>query len=188
MNSKSELDGLQSKYVITVVDKAAGNFAFTCKKLYFLKLAEELGMNNVNLGNETYLHVNQTESEIVERTKRFNLVPDKKEERLALLYQTPKFHKNPPKMRYIAGNINTVTTRLDNIVALILKMCKTHFKNYCRKSQDFSGIRYDFDVQTSMEVKDMFNKAHGGALSISINDFSTLYTLFEHDHLLGNIK
>ena len=67
-------------------------------------------------------------------------------------------------------------------------MCKTHFKNYCRKSQDFSGIRYDFDVQTSMEVRGMFNRAHGEALSISINDFSTLYTLFEHDHLLGNIK
>ena len=53
--SKLELDRLQSKYVITVVDKAANNFAFTCKKLYFLKLAEELGMNNVNLGNETYM-------------------------------------------------------------------------------------------------------------------------------------
>ena len=53
---------------------------------------------------------------------------------------------------------------------------------------EFSGIRYDFDVQTSMEVKGMFSKAHGEALSISINDFSTLYTLFDHDHLLGNIK
>ena len=119
---------------------------------------------------------------------QFNLIPDKNEEKLALLYQTPKFHKNPPKMRYIAGNVNTVTSRLDNIVALILKMCKTHFKNYCRRSQDFTGIRYDFDVQTSMEVKGMFNKAHGETLSISINDFSTLYTLFEHDHLLSNIK
>ena len=191
-DSKLELDRLKMEYVITVVDKAANNFSFTCKKFYFLKLAEELGMNNINIGNETYLYVDTTEADIVEKTKldmvTFNLVPDSKQGKLALLYQTPKFHKNPPKMRYIAGNINTVTSRLDNIVALILKMCKTHFKNYCRKSRDFSGIRYDFDVQTSMEVKGMFGKAHGFARSISINDFSTLYTLFDHDHLLGNMR
>ena len=34
----------------------------------------------------------------------------------------------------------------------------------------------------------MFSKADGEALTISINDFSTLYTLFEHDHLLSNIS
>ena len=34
--SKNELDRLKSLYVITVVDKAAGNFAFTCKKFYSL--------------------------------------------------------------------------------------------------------------------------------------------------------
>ena len=34
----------------------------------------------------------------------------------------------------------------------------------------------------------MFNKANGEALTISINDFSTLYTLFDHNHLLGNIS
>ena len=32
---KTELARLQDKYVITVVDKAAGNFAFMCKKFYF---------------------------------------------------------------------------------------------------------------------------------------------------------
>ena len=34
----------------------------------------------------------------------------------------------------------------------------------------------------------MFDNLQGKARSISINDFSTLYTLFEHDHLLGNIS
>ena len=118
---------------------------------------------------------------------RFRIVPDESEEKLALLYQTPKFHKNPPKMRYIAGNVKTVTSRLDSIVALILKMCKTHFINFCRKSEEFSGRKYVFDVQTSMEVKDMFDKA-SDIVSISINDFSTLYTLFDHEHLLANIS
>ena len=50
---KNELRRLQERFVVTVVDKACGNFAFTCKKFYFLKLAEELGLNNANPGNDT---------------------------------------------------------------------------------------------------------------------------------------
>ena len=34
----------------------------------------------------------------------------------------------------------------------------------------------------------MFDGLDGNAESISINDFSTLYTLFDHEHLLGNIS
>ena len=56
-------------------------------------------------------------------------------------------------MRYIAGNVGTVTAKLDRIVALFLKMCKSHYQNLCNKCMGFSGIRYCFDVQTSTEVK-----------------------------------
>ena len=51
-----------------------------------------------------------------------------------------------------------------------------------------SGVKHCFDVETSAEVKDMFDGAAGEASNISINDFSTLYTLFDHDHLLKNMK
>ena len=148
-------------------------------------------MDNVLPGNDTYIHSSSTEAQIVTSIKqdisRFRIVPGNSEEKLALLYHTPKFHKNPPKMRYIAGNVSTVTSQLDRIVALILKMCKSHFVNFCRKSEEFTGRKYVFDVETSMDVKGMFDKANN-VQSISINDFSTLYTLFDHDHLLGNIK
>ena len=175
-----------------MVDKAAGNFAFTCRKFYFLKLATELGLDNEIPGNDTYEFVQDSEDRVIDRIKtdmlQFNLRPDEKESKLALLYHTPKFHKNPPKMRYIAGNVKTVTAKLDKIVAIAMKMCKGHFRNLCKKNFDFSGIRYCFDVQTSTEVKGMLDLASGNAHSISINDFSTLYTLFDHDHMLGNIS
>ena len=90
-------------------------------------------------------------------------------------------------MRYIAGNVRTVTSQLDSTVAVISKMCKNHFINFCQKNEKFSGIKYVFDVQTSLEVKGMFDQARD-VQSISINDFSTLYTLFDHEHLLGNMK
>ena len=189
--SKNELARLKDKYVITVVDKAANNFAFTCKKFYFLKLASELGIDNVFPGNDTYIHSSSSESQIVASIKqeisRFRIVPNNGEEKLALLYHIPKFHKDPPKMRYIAGNVRTVTSQLDGTVALILKMCKSYFINLCRKNEKFSGRKCVFDVETSMEVKGMFDEANN-VQSISINDFSTLYTLFDHEHLLGNIK
>ena len=189
---KTELARLQDKYVITVVDKAAGNFAFTCKKFYFLKLAVELGLDNDIPGNETYQFVQDSETQVIDRIKSdllgFSLVPEVKESRLALLYHIPKFHKNPPKMRYIAGNINTVMAKLDRIVARVMEMCKGHFSNLCRKNHEYSGVRYCFDVQTSTEVKGMFDLASGSARSISINDFATLYTLFDHDHMLGNVS
>ena len=189
---KRELAGLKEKYVITVVDKAANNFAFTCKKFYFMKLASELGMDNPEPGNDTYIFDNCTENQIVDRIKlgisKFRFVPESSEEKLALLYQTPKFHKNPPKMRYIAGNVKTVTSRLDATVALIMKSCKGHFVNLCRKNEEYSGRKFVFDAQTSLEVKQMFDSATMAVNSISINDFSTLYTLFDHDHLLGNVS
>ena len=180
---QEELKKLQSKFVITVVDKASGNYAFTCKKLIFLKLAEELGLNNEIAGNDTYLFCPGDEETICDKLRtdllRFRISPPNHQQKLAILYQTPKFHKNPPKMRYIASNVSTITSQLDEKVAKILKMCKSHFRNLCKVYENYSGIRYCFDVETSMEVKDMFDSAYGKVNSISINDFSTLYTLFD---------
>ena len=62
---KRELTRLQDRYVITVVDKAAGNFAFTCKKFYFLRLAKELIMNYQISGNDTYTHLDSTKEQLV---------------------------------------------------------------------------------------------------------------------------
>jgi len=68
-NSREELDKLKRDFVITVVDKVAGNFAFTCKKFYFLRLAEELGLNNNIPGNETYTGVAELEAEVCDKIK-----------------------------------------------------------------------------------------------------------------------
>ena len=190
-SSKIELDRLQKNFVITVVDKAAGNFAFTCKKFYFLRLAGELGLDNQQPGNETYLFVDRTEQEIcrdlVGKLEPFGALPGDSEQRVAMLYHNPKFHKNPVKFRFIAGNVKVVTSRLDEIVAKILKMCKGHFENLCEKYKGFSGIRYSFDIGKSADLKVSLDSYNGDARSISINDFSTLYTLFEHDHLVRNM-
>ena len=106
--------------------------------------------------------------------------------KLIHIYPILKFHRNPIKMRFIAGSRNTSTSDLNRILANILKMCKDHFRNLCNKNQGFDWIRRFFDVETSSEVQTMLDSLSGNARSISINDFSTLYTLFDHGHLIGN--
>ena len=75
----NELKRSQEKFIITVVDKAAGNNAFTCKRIYFLKLAEELGLNNPTPDNETYLYCPESEQVVCDRLKndllRFSITP-----------------------------------------------------------------------------------------------------------------
>ena len=143
-SSRRELERLQNEYVITVVDKAAGNFAFMCRKFYFLRLAQELGLDRANPGNGTYSFVDETEADVCGRICRdllkFRVTPRSEEVRLAILYQTLKFHKDPPKMRYIAGNVATLWSQLDGLIAKVLKMCKGHFRNLCRKSDSYNGI------------------------------------------------
>ena len=108
-------------YVITVVDKAAGNFAFTCKKFYYLRLAQELGLDNPTPGNDTYEYQGSSESDVCQRLvselSRFKANPDNSNMRLALLYHNPKFHKTPIKFRFI-----TVTTKKMIMPLMILPL------------------------------------------------------------------
>jgi hypothetical protein len=49
------------------LERLRGDFAFTCRKFYFLKLAEELGLHNEVLGNETYAYTGESEQDICDR-------------------------------------------------------------------------------------------------------------------------
>jgi hypothetical protein len=56
-------------------------------------------LNNNIPGNETYTCVAESEAEVCDKIKqdlrKFKITPGSKDEKLAILYQTPKFHKNP---------------------------------------------------------------------------------------------
>ena len=72
----------------------------------------------------------------------------------------------------------------------VLKMCKKHFVNLQQKSAQYKGVRYIFDIENSLELKNLLDSygENKKAVSISINDFSTLYTLFEHEHIKANME
>ena len=49
------LHKLQTNYVLVPADKAANNVIIVCKEYYIDTLVKELGINNVNISNPTYI-------------------------------------------------------------------------------------------------------------------------------------
>ena len=52
---KDTLHKLHANYVLVPTDKAANNVMIVCKKYYIDTLVKELGINNVNINNPTYI-------------------------------------------------------------------------------------------------------------------------------------
>ena len=52
---KDTLHKLHANYVLVPADKAANNVIVVCKKYYIDTLVKELGINNINSNNPTYI-------------------------------------------------------------------------------------------------------------------------------------
>ena len=57
LDVKDTLHKLQTNYVLVPADKAANNVIIVCKKYYIDTLVKELGTNNVNISNTTYIPI-----------------------------------------------------------------------------------------------------------------------------------
>ena len=57
---KDTLHKLHANYVLVPADKAANNVIIVCKKYYIDTLVKELGINNVNINNPTYIPIDDS--------------------------------------------------------------------------------------------------------------------------------
>ena len=57
---KDNLYKLQTNYVLVPADKAANNVIIVCMKYYIGTLVKELGINNVNISNPTYIPIDDS--------------------------------------------------------------------------------------------------------------------------------
>ena len=57
---KDTLHKLQTNYVLVPADKAANNVIIVCKKYHIDILVKELGINNVNISNPTYISIDDS--------------------------------------------------------------------------------------------------------------------------------
>ena len=65
------LHKLQTNYVLVPADIAANNVIIVCEKYYIDTLVKELGINNVNISNPTYLPMDDSFETIVKSHNQF---------------------------------------------------------------------------------------------------------------------
>ena len=105
---KDTLHKLHANYVLVPADKAANNVIVVCKKYYIDTLVKELGINNINSNNPTYIPIDDSFETIIKSHNQFitsvGLEMSEEDQNLPYLYWTPKLHKSPYKHRFIAGS------------------------------------------------------------------------------------
>ena len=194
--SSRELKILQSKYVISCADKAAGNYIFTCRKYYLTVMCNELGiaLNNgtVNVsGNTVYKPYKGTVSDLIKNHNQlcmsFGCDMSDFEDILPTFFAVPKLHKSPYKMRFIAGANKSSTKPIAKLLHRILVYFRTHLQNYCRKIKDTTGKNCFWSIKDTMEA---LNKLHSTKpLShLYSADFATLFTGLPHNVILKYIS
>ena len=102
-----------SNYVLVPADKAINNVIGMCKKYNVDTVLKELGINNVNSINSTYIPINDLFETIVKSHNQFitsvGLEMSEEAQNLPDLYWTPNFHKSPYKHRFTAGSSKCTT-------------------------------------------------------------------------------
>ena len=71
LDVKDTLHTLHANYVLVPADKAANNAIIVCKKYYIDTLVKELGINNVNINNPTYIPTDDSFETIMKSHNQF---------------------------------------------------------------------------------------------------------------------
>ena len=177
----------QNNYVITPTDKAPGNFSIVCKQLYLSSIADECGITIQNgrvtcSGNATYTLSRFTDPVKLHQQliKAYGFSCSTPCSRLPLIFATPKLHKPIPKMRFIVAARQSSLKTYEVAVKHILMHYTKHFKNYCQKSQAFSGNTLYVSIKDSHTVARTLNKLHNAKTLFSA-DFTALYPSLDHN-------
>ena len=99
------------------------------------------------------------------------------------------FHKNPYKLRYIAGSAKCSTKLLSQILTRILTAVKEGLQKYCDTAYARSGVNQMWILKNSKELlENLKTQSLHSVNNIKSLDFSTLYTAIPHDKLKSKLK
>ena len=182
---KQAIDNIKRDFVIVPIDKANNNFAIICQKLYCDVLTKELSTTN------TYKKVQDVNNSLLIGIedilfKKFNIKVNDNDKNFPFLYWTAKFHKNPPKPRFIAGAARCPTRVAATDLSCILGEIKNKFEAYCSGIKKFSKFNPYWSVNNSLQVIDSL--ALVSAKRVDSFDFTTLYTNLPINLVFINLK
>ena len=111
----------------------------------------------------------------------FGVKAKENQDKVPTLYWLPKLHKKPYKARFIANSSSCTTTELSKLLTSCLTAVKKHVIKYCEKVYERSGKNLFWSIKNSGEILDKLKARDFNATSLSIYDFSTLYTTLPHN-------
>ncbi|KAF8361027.1 hypothetical protein PRIPAC_87950, partial [Pristionchus pacificus] len=174
---------LHRDFVVTMVDKASGNYAFTCKKLYLQFMEKEL--NTQSDDGKTYEIKDQLDPVSIklnhERFTRSFGIAVQTEGNLPKIYGIPKMHKNPIKFRFITGAHDSTLKPLSIELQKILRFLHGHFRRYCYNITGHDKINRFFSIQNTFRVVQQLNTVQNKRSEIFCADFSSLFTNLPHN-------
>ena len=176
-----------------ISDKAANNVIIVCKKYYIDTLVKELGINNVNINNPTYIPIDDSFETIMKSHNLFitsvGLEISEEDQNLPYLYWTPKLHKSPYKHRFIAGSSKCTTKDLSCLLTKVLSTIKDGLVRYCNTKTSCNGVNNMWILKNSTSLLSSLDQLDVcTATSVQTFDFSTLYTSIPHDLLKSRIS
>ena len=131
-------------YVLVPAEKAANIVIIVCKKHYVDTLVKELGINNVNINNPTYIQIDDSFETIVKSHNQFitsvGLEMSEEDQNLPYMYWTPKLHKSPYKHRFISGSSKCMTKDLLCLLTKVLSTIKDGLMKYCNTKTSHNGV------------------------------------------------
>ena len=112
LDAKETLHKLHINYVLVSADKAAKIAIVLCKKYYIDTPVEELGINNLNNNNPTYVPIGESYERIIESQPIYNISGIgnvRRRSSFAVSVQDCQVNKSPYKHRFIAGSSKCTT-------------------------------------------------------------------------------
>ena len=190
---KDTLHKLHANYVLVPADKAANNVIIVCKKHYIDTIVKELGLNNVNINNPTYIPIDDSFETIVKSHNQFitsvGLEMSEEDQNLPYLYWISKLHKSPYKHRFLAGSSKCTTKDPSCLLTKVLSTIKDGLVRYCNTKTSCNGVNNRWILKNSTSLFSSLDQLDvHTATSAQTFDFSTLYTSIPHDLLKSRIS
>ena len=164
-----------------------------CKKYYIDTLVKELGINNVNINNPTYIQIDDSFAIIVKSHNQFitsvGLEMSEEDQNLRYLYWTPKLHKSLYKHRFISGSSKCTTKDLSCLLTKVLSTIKDGLVRYCNTKTSRNGVNNMWILKNSTSLLSSLDQLDvRSATSVQTFDFAILYTSIPHDLLKSRIS
>ena len=152
-----------------------------CKKYHIDTLVKELGINNVNINNPTYIPIGNSFETIMKSHNQLitsvGLEISEEDQNLPYLYWTPKLHKSPYKHRFIAGSSKCTTRDLSCLLTKVLSTMKDGLVRYCNTKTSRNSVNNMWILKNSTRLLSSLDQLNmHTATSVQTFDFSTLYT------------